>query len=202
MKRAIRAAIWASSGVAALSIMFGATFVAGAFLSPRADQILRVNPDLTVPAFSLIDQEGRAVSDQSLRGKVWVAAFFLSRCSDSCPMLTARMKSLQATLDSRAMLVLFTMDPAHDTQEVLDDYAKKIGVDADRWRLLSGDRAQIVNLAAALRPDGRSTAAENLSHSDRLVLIDANGIVKASFDAKNPQDLERLRLESLALNRR
>jgi len=39
----------------------------------------------SVGSFSLTDQAGRPVSAQTLRGKVWAAAFFFTRCPTVCP---------------------------------------------------------------------------------------------------------------------
>src|SRR4051794_21277970 len=48
-----------------------------------------------VPAFSLVDENEKSVTDQSLRGKPWVAAFIFTNCAGPCPMMSANMAKLQ-----------------------------------------------------------------------------------------------------------
>src|ERR1700753_3113965 len=53
--------------------------------------------------FALVDQQARPVSAASLRGKVWVAAFFFTRCPTICPRITRRMRALQITTASSTL---------------------------------------------------------------------------------------------------
>src|SRR5215470_9833230 len=81
-----------------------------------------------VPAFDLTERSGRTVSDQSLRGKVWVAAFVFTRCTGPCPQVTATMARLQKELNlarrDDLRLVTFTVDPERDQPKELQDYAR------------------------------------------------------------------------------
>ena len=92
-----------------------------------------------------------------------------------------------------------SVDPEHDTPQVLDEYAKRFGADPDRWWFLTGDRAKIYELIQtrfklsvmenpAPDPDGRSEA---IAHSDRLALVDRGRIV-GLFDSNDPSALETL----------
>ena len=55
-----------------------------------------------VGAFSLFNQNAAAVSAETLRGKVWVAAFFFTRCPSICPRITRRMRALQVAAGKKA----------------------------------------------------------------------------------------------------
>src|SRR5215211_8355679 len=39
-----------------------------------------------VPSFALLDQREKTLTREDLKGRVWVASFFLSRCAGTCPM--------------------------------------------------------------------------------------------------------------------
>src|SRR6185369_16501073 len=106
----------------------------------------------TVPAFSLTERGGAPLTQNDLRGKVWVADFIFTRCPDVCPLLTSRMRDLQKTLDeARAdvTLVSFTVDPGHDTPQVLQAYATAHGA-GPGWSFATGDR----NVVSGLLRDG------------------------------------------------
>src|SRR5688572_4175937 len=89
-------------------------------------QINRNRPKLDtfflVPPFSLVDQQGKAFTNSSLSGKVWVANFVFTRCAGPCPTMTAEMASLaQAVSDPDVRFVSFSVDPDYDTPAVLKD---------------------------------------------------------------------------------
>jgi protein SCO1/2 len=149
-----------------------------------------------IPPFSLTDQLNRPVTADSLRGRVWVASFFLSRCSGACPMTSAKMAKLQREIrDPRVVLASFSMDPGHDTPEVLREYAGRFGADPERWHLLTGDRGQIVNLVAALGlADGQAgvRSPADMIHSDQFVLVDASGHSRGTYSSSDPGAMEHL----------
>ncbi len=103
----------------------------------------------TVPDFALIERSERRVTRTSLAGLVWVTSFFYTNCPDICPLQSARMARLQRDFaDQRDVrLVSISVDPEHDTPEVLRDYAQRFGADPERWLFLTGDKAAIHRLA-------------------------------------------------------
>ncbi len=103
----------------------------------------------TVPDFWLIQRDGRRVTLADLRGKVWVANFIYTHCTDTCPLQSAQMARLQEELKTEPdfRLVSITVDPELDTPEVLSEYANRFGADRDRWLFLTGDKRAIYTLA-------------------------------------------------------
>jgi len=161
-------------------------------------------PDLgTVPSFSLHDDAGASVTADALRGHVWIANFIFTRCPDVCPALSARMKTLQ-DVDAAAdpvTLVSFTVDPAHDTPEVLRDYARRVGAKPG-WTFLTGPRADV----AALLRDGFKVAFADdgppdqpITHSDRFVLVDRQLRIRGYYHGSDADDVARLRRDATAL---
>jgi len=78
------------------------------------------------PSFAgLVDQDGRPASADEFRGKVVVANFIYTSCTDICLLLTARMRQLQERLrqenllGNQVQLLSFSVDPSRDTPEVL-----------------------------------------------------------------------------------
>ncbi len=102
-----------------------------------------------VPDFSLIREDGRRVTLADLRGKVWIANFIYTHCTDTCPLQSARMAGLQDGLKAEAdlRLVSITVDPEVDTPEVLSEYASRFGADRERWFFLTGEQRAIYALA-------------------------------------------------------
>lgn len=101
------------------------------------------------PAFALTDQLGRPVSDADLRGKVVVADFIYTTCTDICPALTAQMASLRTRLADEGLLgndvvlLSISVDPARDTPAVMRAYSAPFDADPANWRFLTGDETAI-----------------------------------------------------------
>ncbi|MFT3828921.1 MAG: SCO family protein [Opitutaceae bacterium] len=134
----------------------------------------------TAPEFALLDQDGRVVRIERLRGKRVVLNFIYTRCpiATMCPAATARMVALQraAKLAGVANLELLsiTLDPAYDTPGVLRDYATANGIDTANFSLLTGPEGTIRDLLAQM---GVLVAFDGplLKHSLTTVLIDDTG---------------------------
>ena len=85
--------------------------------------------------------------DDVIAGKVVAINFIFTSCSDICPMETARLKSVFDLLGDRVgddvHFYSITIDPAHDTVEVLNRYAKQFGIDGSKWKFLTGGQREI-----------------------------------------------------------
>lgn len=162
----------------------------------------------TVPAFSLTDQRGGTVTDADLRGKVWVANFVFTRCPSVCPLLTAKFKALQEQIGplEGVRYVSMSVDPKHDTPEVLAAYAQKFGADPERWRFLTGPLETIEKTVVSgfkihigePKPSASDPSLVEIMHGEHLVLIDATGTIRGYYRAEAPE-LEELARDVRAL---
>ncbi len=100
------------------------------------------------PNIPLVTQEGKQVRffDDLIKDKVVVINFIFTRCPDACPLETARLRELQKILGDRVGQDVFmysiTIDPKHDTPEVLKNYTEKFQV-APGWLFLTGKEQDI-----------------------------------------------------------
>ncbi len=152
-----------------------------------------------VPDFALIDRDGSTVTLADLEGVPWIADFIFTRCIAICPRMTWQLKELRASLPEDVGVVSISVDPEHDTPEVLAEYAERHGVDAD-WHFLTGDLATIDSLTreSFLLPLDRSpdpevmTSPDPILHSNRFVLVDSEARIRGYYNAFDAEDLERL----------
>jgi protein SCO1/2 len=155
-----------------------------------------------VPAFQLTDQQGRTFSSASaLYGHVWVADFVFTNCEGPCPRMSSHMHNLQTKTEGAVKLVSFTVDPKRDTPEVLAEYSKKFGVDANRWSFLTGTVATLNMLDQDAFKLG--TVGDEIEHSTRFALVDKKGHIRAYYalsdgnpEDKIAKDVSRLEKES------
>ncbi|MFO7156098.1 MAG: SCO family protein [Pseudomonadota bacterium] len=152
-----------------------------------------------MPEFELTSEQGKAVRAEDLRGQVVVANFIFTRCPTVCPGLTARMARLQSEIpaDLPVRLVSFSVDPRHDTPEVLREYGEKYGQDPRRWTFLTGDfEAVLKAVEEGFRIGVKGVEDPNASpfdivHGEHFVLIDRKGRIRGYYPNAEP-DLRQL----------
>ena len=141
---------------AVVSLVLAAAFAAWPALvrygrGPAADEVTLEKIDVygQVPEFSLVERSGRAVTRAGLLGKVWLANFIYTECTETCPTQSLQISRLQAEFADAPdlRLVSITVDPKHDTPEVLARYAERYGANPERWLFLTGDKREIYCLA-------------------------------------------------------
>ncbi|MGI4832517.1 MAG: SCO family protein [Janthinobacterium lividum] len=151
----------------------------------------------TVPAFRLRDQDGHLLTNQSLAGKVYVTDFFFATCPGICPKEQGEMLKVykQYAANPRVVFLSHTIDPAHDTQPVLLDYARRLTVPAGaNWRFARTSRDSAYALARAYftgaMPD--KAAPGGIAHNGTFALVDDQGHVRGLYDSLNPQQIALL----------
>lgn len=157
-----------------------------------------------MPPFTLTERGGESVTADGLRGKVWIANFVFTRCPDVCPVLTQRMGALQQPLAAAAtpiVLLSISVDPTHDTADVLRAYAAQHGA-GPGWLFATGSRDAIQSLLrdgfhVAYGDDGPPSGP--LTHSDRFVLVDGALRIRGYYHGQDPQELDRLVDDAIAL---
>lgn len=143
----------------------------------------------TVPPFSFTDQFGRPFTDKDVEGRIIVADFFFTRCGTICPKMSVQMQQLQLKLDDPAfkdvVFLSHTVDPEHDTPEVLREYARKLQADTARWKFLTGAKADIYLQGS----EGYHVAAREevmepggFLHSELFVLVDKDRHIRGYYD--------------------
>ncbi|MFD2572276.1 SCO family protein [Spirosoma soli] len=157
-----------------------------------------------IPPFKLIDQDGKAVDQSIVKGKIYVADFFFTRCGTICPKISSQLTRVQDIFRNNPSVVLLShsVDPEHDRPQQLKAYAKKYEAIPGKWYFLTGSKEDIYNLAMhgyylpavdAGVKEGKPD--ETFIHSEKLVLVDKEGIVRGFYDGTDKEDVDRLVLE-------
>jgi protein SCO1/2 len=158
-----------------------------------------------VKNFSLLNQEGKIITLDSLKGKIIIADFFFTHCPTICPTLTLNMKRLAESIhngqrvgdktNKQVHFISFSIDPERDSVERLKYWADKYQINPEQWWLLTGEKKAIYDLVIdELKVglvDGKGVDT-NFIHSDRFVLIDSNRHVRGYYSGLDPDALGRL----------
>jgi protein SCO1/2 len=139
--------------------------------------------------FSLTDQHGNTVTATSFRGQ-WLIVFFgFTQCPDVCPLTLTQLAAALHDLGSDAneyRTVFITIDPEHDTPEVLGAYLRSFGPD---FIGLTGSEAQITAAAASFgayrgRDANAGGAPAALVHSSTLYVVGPDGRLSRQLSAE------------------
>jgi cytochrome oxidase Cu insertion factor (SCO1/SenC/PrrC family) len=162
-----------------------------------------------VHEFSLTDQNGRTVTRDDLRGKVWLASFIFTRCKSLCPRVTAAVAQLADELGPQddVRLVTFSIDPEYDTPEVLNRYAKTYHADPDRWLFLTGPKKTIYgpvvkesfHYLAQPNEGAARTPGNEVTHTAHVFVVDKKGVVRWYCEITDGDSLPKLRRKILQL---
>lgn len=162
-----------------------------------------------IPAWSLIDQNGRTATNELVNGKIYVADFFFTRCGTICPKLSSQLSRVQRIFkgNDAVRFVSFSVDPEHDKPVKLAEYARRYEAIPNKWYFLTGPKTDIYRLAmkgfflpavdAGIM--NNRTPDETFVHSEKLVLVDKDGIVRGFYDGTDKEAVERMILEMRVL---
>ena len=144
-----------------------------------------------VQGFALTDSTGRPFHSDELKGKVWVASFFFTTCSDICPRISENMASLSRAFEEveNVTLVSITVNPEQDSPEALARYARTFGARSN-WHFLTGTRSAITEVAVDSFKLG--DMKEPIFHSGSLPLVDSQGFIRGYYDGTKEREVDRL----------
>ncbi len=152
----------------------------------------------SIADFAFVNQEGDTIRKGDMAGKIYVADFFFTTCPTICPVMKKEMLRVYEQFQGNPnfRILSHTIDPTHDTQAVLKDYADKLGVpDAATWNFLTGDQEKIFEIgqtsylttamADDLEPGG-------FLHSGAFLLVDQQGRIRGVYDGTKTDQVDRL----------
>ncbi len=154
-----------------------------------------------VADFSLTERSGKTITNKDLLGKPWCVNFIFTSCAMTCPANTKSMMELShACKDLDVEFVTITVDPERDTPERLKQYAEIYQADPKKWLFLTGKQQEIFDLIRnsflqiVEERKGKSRLfGMEFAHSDRVMQIDANGMVVGQYLLTDPKEMVILR---------
>lgn len=151
----------------------------------------------TVSDFTLINQNGKTITQVDFENKIYVADFFFTRCPSICPIMTNNMIKIQNAFlkNNDVMLLSLSVTPTIDSVSVLRAYADKKGVLDSKWHITTGNKKHIYNLArksyfAAV--EGGDGGLQDFIHTPHFILIDKEKQIRGIYDGTKEQETQRI----------
>ncbi len=141
----------------------------------------------TIQPFLFVNQYNETVNEKTIENKIYVADFFFATCQSICPQMSSQLMHVQNAFakDDSVLILSHTVNPLHDTVEVLRGYAESYGAIKNKWHFLTGNKKEIYDMARysylvnALQDDG---TPEGFLHSELLILIDTKKRIRGMYD--------------------
>jgi len=166
--------------------------------------------NITVPDFTLTDQNGKPFHFASARGKLVLVTFIFTTCPDVCPLLTAHFAAIQRSLEQKKIkdyqLVTITTDPERDSAPALKDYAGRYKADLRSWSFLTGSRAELAKVWKEFGVHVVKNESGQVQHTTFTTLIDRRGKRRVDYygdkwrEEEILKDIEALRAPGAARN--
>jgi cytochrome oxidase Cu insertion factor (SCO1/SenC/PrrC family) len=140
-------------------------------------------PQSTRPApdFALVDQHGRRIALQSLRGRPVAVTFVYAHCQTMCPLVVDTLK--QAVPAGPATVLIVTLDPWRDTPGALPGIARQWDVPANFHVLSSRSVEEVARVVDAYQvPFQRDETSGEIAHPGLVFLVDPRGRLAYTFN--------------------
>lgn len=139
---------------------------------------------IDVSGVSLTGAAGQSVKIGDFKGKIVLAFFGYTHCPDVCPLTMGKLDKVYRDLGSPADLqvILMTVDPARDTPEITDRYAKNYNTS---FIGLSGGTSAIAKAARTFLAGYQELPAKDVQHTDYVALVDREGQMRVVYRQDN-----------------
>ena len=178
-----------------LSLLFSVLFLVS---SCKQDKPLPFLSPAPIASFNFLNQDSVSITNNTFKGKVYIADFFFTSCTTICPTMHRKMKSLfeEYKDEPNLMFLSHTIDYKYDVPSKLKQYAQKLGVDGPRWQFAYGTKDEIYTIAeksylSAVIEDKKDK--EGYIHQGWFLLIDGNGRLRGAYDSTNDDQINLLK---------
>lgn len=153
-----------------------------------------------VKPFTFINQDGKTVTEDNLKGKVTVVEYFFTTCKGICPKMNASIKKVYAQYkdDPDFLILAHTVQPETDSVSRLHFYADSMQIDTKKWMLVTGRKDSLYKAARdSYLLDDPANNVEKIDdqfiHTQFIALVDKSGNVRGGvYDALKKDEMEKL----------
>jgi len=151
----------------------------------------------TIPLFFFTDQYGEKVTENEVKGKVYVTDFFFTTCQSICPVMSTSLERVYKKFRDRNdfLILSHTVDPETDSVKQLMEYSKLHGVTDKKWLFLTGEKKHLYDIARRgylLNAEQGDGGEDDFIHTQNFALIDKERRIRGFYDGTDSLEINRL----------
>ena len=168
--------------------------------------VKNIKKNHTISDFELINQNGKKITNEEYKGKIYIADFFFTRCQNICIAMAYNMAELQEYYknDQEIMFLSHSVTPDIDSVSVLKKYAIEKGVIDGKWNVTTGLKTHIYDLARknyfAVLDEGNGDENDFI-HTEQFILIDKERRIRGFYDGTEKKDMEKIKNDIIILKK-
>ncbi|SNR14091.1 SCO family protein [Tenacibaculum jejuense] len=151
----------------------------------------------TISDFHLINQNGKKITQEDYKNKIYVADFFFATCKGICIPMATNMVKLQEHFenDDDIRFLSHTVMPEKDSVPALKAYSRRMGVIDGKWNVVTGDKKHIYELARksyfAVLDEGDGGESDFI-HTENFILIDKERRIRGIYDGTKFENMKQI----------
>ena len=160
--------------------------------------IQHIKKDHKIADFTLINQNGDTINQDTYNNKIYLADFFFTRCATICPIMTNNMSKLQEIYkdDNDIKFLSHSVTPIMDSVPILRMYADNKGVIDSKWNITTGNKKHIYELARksyfAVLDEGDG-GDQDFIHTEQFILVDKKRQIRGFYDGTDSTEIDKIK---------
>ena len=152
----------------------------------------------TIGKFYFTSHQNQPITNETVKGKIYVADFFFTHCPSICPIMTENLKHFHNnTKDIEELIIIsHTIDPVRDSISRLNEYIELHNIDTrDNWFFVRGSQAYTYDIGKdeyLINADVDREAEGGFLHSEHFVLIDREGHIRGMYAGTDTAQVKQL----------
>ncbi len=151
----------------------------------------------TVKPFLFTDQYNEKVTEETVKGKIYVTDFFFTTCQSICPIMSSELERVYKKFENNndVLILSHTVSPEEDSVNVLMDYANLHGVKDKRWLFLTGEKKHLYDMARTsylLNDESGNGDEDDFIHTQNFALVDKEKHLRGFYDGTDSAEVSRL----------
>ena len=149
-----------------------------------------------VTDFSLVSQDGKTITQNDFKNKIYVTDFFFVNCEGICPLMSDQLVRVADAYKTNpdVLLLSHTVKPEEDSIPVLKQYALNHNADPAKWHFVTGNKSEINTLARTsyLLSNEEDDGGIDFVHTQFFALVDPQKRIRGIYDGTDSTAVNKL----------
>ncbi len=154
----------------------------------------------TIPPFSFVDQDSNIITNETYRGKIYIADFVFLSCGSICPKMNVQMQRLYDKYASNPDIIFLThtIDPERDTIARIKKFMKAHKAETAKWHFVRGTPEEVLSIAnkgyfsIAYKDSVNAEPGAEYQHEGWFVLVDKQQRIRSMKDGTDQFEVDKL----------